>query len=130
MPVETVENIRGAFTPMVANAIATGTAASTQLTGAELKSKARYSATLGANNTIAATATVKVYGSDATMASAVTGNKFLIATLTLSGTGVTNNDTPVSMDAVHVLEHYWTYIWMDVTAISGAGAKVSGGRGG
>src|SRR3972149_5488679 len=109
------DGIQGASTTMLTDAIATGTGASTQLTGAGLKSKARYSATLGANNTIAATATVKIYGSSVPMASAGL-NKYEIGTLTLSSTGVTNNDTVVDLDVLHVDEHYYTYIWMDVTA--------------
>ena|SRR3990167_1433687 len=121
------DGIEGASTIMLTNATATGTATSTQLTGAGLKSKCRYSATLGANNTIAATATVKIYGSDVVMASAG-ANKYEIGTLTLSSTGVTNNDTVVDLDVLHVDEHYYTYIWMDVTAITGAGAKVQGRR--
>lgn len=123
------ESITGTATTMITNATATGTGASTQLTGAGLKSKARYSATIGGNNTIAVTATVKIYGSDVPMASAVAGNKYVIGTLTLSGTGSTDNNTPVHIDAIHVAEHYWPYIWMDVTAISGAGAKVNAWRG-
>src|SRR3990167_3439549 len=94
------DGIEGASTTMLTNAIATGTAGSTQLTGAGLKSKCRYSATLGANNTIAATATVKIYGSDVPMASAG-ANKFEIGTLTLSSTGVTDNDNVVDLDVVH-----------------------------
>src|SRR3990167_3300188 len=120
--------IEGASTTMLTDAIATGTGTSTQLTGAGLKSKCRYSATLGANDTIAATATVKIYGSDVVMASAAAADKFEIGTLTLSGTGDTDNDTVVDLDAVHPGEHYWTYIWMEVTAITGAGAKVQGRR--
>ncbi len=120
--------IEGTSTTMLTDATATGTSFSTQLTGAGLKSKARYSATLGANNTIAATATVKIYGSDVAMASAAAADKFEIGTLTLSGTGATDNNTVVDLDAVHIGEHYWTYIWMEVTAISGTGAKVQGRR--
>ena len=122
------DGIESASTTMLTDAITTGTAASTQLTGAGLKSKCRYSATLGANDTIAATATVKIYGSDVVMASATAFEKFEIGTLSLSGTGVTNNDTVADIDAVHVDEHYWTYIWMEVTALTGAGAKVQGRR--
>ena len=122
------DGIEGASTTMLTNAIATGTAGSTQLTGAGLKSKARYSATLGANDTIAATATVKIYGSDVAMASAIAAEKFEIGTLTLSGTGVTNNNIVADTDAIHVAEHYWTYIWMDVTVLTGTGAKVQGRR--
>src|SRR3990167_8126552 len=121
------DGIESASTTMLTDAITTGTAASTQLTGAGLKSKCRYSATLGANDTIAATATVKIYGSDVVMASAG-ANKYEIGTLTLSSTGVTNNDTVVDLDVLHVDEHYYTYIWMDVTAITGTGAKVQIGR--
>src|SRR3990167_9404070 len=121
------DGIEGASTIMLTNATATGTATSTQLTGAGLKSKCRYSATLGANNTIAATATVKIYGSDVAMASAG-ANKFEIGTLTLSGTGVTDNDNVVDLDVVHAGEHYYTYIWMDVTVLTGTGAKVQGRR--
>ena len=51
-----------------------------------------------------------------------------LATLALSGTGVTNNDTVVDTEAVAVGEHYYPYIWMEVTAISGTGAKVITGR--
>jgi hypothetical protein len=122
------DGIEGASTTMLLNATGTGTSFSTQLTGAGLKSKARYSATLGANDTVAATATVKIYGSDTPMATAVAGEKYVIGTLTLSGTGVTDNDVPVSIDAVHAGEHYWTYTWMEVTVITGTGAKVQGRR--
>src|SRR3989304_425895 len=121
------DGIEGASTTMLTNAIATGTAGSTQLTGAGLKSKARYSATLGANNTIAATATVKIYGSSVPMASAGL-NKFEIGTLSLSGTGVTDNTVVVDVDDVHSAEHYYEYIWMDVTVLTGVGAKVQGRR--
>lgn len=123
------DGIVGSATQMVTNATATGTAGSTQLTGAGLKSKARYSATIGGNNGVAVTATVTIYGSDATMAAAVAGNKYVIGTLTLSGTGSGTSATPVDIDAVHASEHYWNYIWMDVTAISGTGATVNGWRG-
>jgi hypothetical protein len=120
--------IEGLSTAMLTNATATGTATSAQLAGAGLKSKARYSVTLGANDSEAAAATVKIYGSDAPMATALVGEKFEIGTLTLSGIGVTNNDTAVDIDAVHVGEHYWAYIWMEVVAITGTGAKVQGRR--
>jgi hypothetical protein len=122
------DKIDGDSTTMLTNATGTGTSFSTQLLGYGLKAKARYSATLGANNTVAATATVKIYGSDVAMASAIAAEKFEIGTLTLSGTGVTNNDIVADTDAIHVGEHYWTYIWMEVTAITGTGAKVQGRR--
>jgi hypothetical protein len=124
------DGIQGASTTMLLNATGTGTSFSTQLTGAGLKSKCRYSATLGANNTIAATATVKIYGSDVPMASALAAEKAEIGTLTLSGTGVTNNDVVVDMDYVHVAEHYYPYIWMEIPTggITGTGAKVQGRR--
>lgn len=117
------DGMDGASTVMLTNATATGTAGSTQLS-APLKSKCTYLAKLGGNNTIAVSATVVVYGSTVPMASAAAANKHTLATLSLSGTGVTDNDTVVDEDSVAVGEHYYPYIWMEVTAISGAGAKV------
>lgn len=117
----------GTSTVMITNATATGTAASMQLTP-PLKSKCTYLTTIGGGNAVAVTATVKVYGSLVAMASAGAADKVELATLSLSGTGVTNNDTVVDTDAVAVGEHYYPYIWMEVTAISGTGAKVITGR--
>lgn len=118
----------GNETQMLTDATATGTTYSTQLAGAGLTAKCVYLATLGANNGVAATATVKVYGSRVAMASANAADKIELATLTLSGTGSTDNDTVVDTDSAAVAEHYYPYIWAEVTAISGAGAKVQGWR--
>lgn len=119
--------IAGSEVQMLTNATATGIGTSTQLSaaaGTATKAECVYLATLGADNAIAATATVKIYGSRIAMASAGAADKITLATLTLSGTGVTNNDTIVSTDAVAVGAHFYPYIWAEVTAITGAGAKV------
>ena len=121
------DGMDGTSAVMLANATATGIAASTQLT-APLKSKCTYIATIGGNNAIAVTATVLVYGSLVPMASAGAADKELLATLTLAGTGVTNNNTVVDTDSIFVGEHYYPYIWTEVSAISGVGAKVITGR--
>lgn len=119
----------GTSTVMVTNATVTGTAASTQLTP-PLKSKCTYIATLGGDNAQAVSATIQVYGSLVPMASAGAADKvsLLSSPLSLSGTGSGNNDTVIDTDAVSVGEHYYPYIWMEVTAISGTGAKVITGR--
>lgn len=123
--------IAGTEHQMLTNAIAIGTGTSTQLSaaaGTAVKAECVYMATLGANNTIAATATIKIYGSRVVMASAGTANKVELATLSLSGTGDTNNDTVVDTDAVAVGSHFYPYIWAEITAISGTGAKVQAWR--
>lgn len=120
-------SIAGSETQILTNATATGTTYSTQLSvtaGTNVKAEANYLATVGADNTIAATATVKIYGARVPMASAGTADKVELATLTLSGTGVTDNTVVVDTDSVAVGSHYHPYVWAEVTAISGTGAKV------
>lgn len=115
----------GTESQMLTDATGTGTSFSTQLSGSDrLPTECSYLATLGANNTISATATVRVYGARAPMAAASAADKIELATLTLSGTGDTDNDTVVDTDAIAVGSHYYPYIWAEVTAISGTGAKV------
>lgn len=117
----------GLETQLLTNATGTGTSFSTQISGAKT-AECTYLATLGANNTVAATATVVVYGSRVAMASALTAEKITLATLTLSGTGSGNNDTVVDTDAVAVGSHQYPYVWAEITAISGTGAKVQAWR--
>ena len=121
--------IAGISTGLLANATATGTGFSTELSGAGLKAEALYVATLGADDTAAATATVTIYGSLVAMASANAADRVEIGTISLSGVGSINNDTVVDTGAITVGAHYWPHIWAEVTAISsGTGAKIQASR--
>lgn len=120
--------ISGLGAQLLTSATGTGTAYSTQLNGPGLDTQSNYYATLGATAAAAATAIVTIYGSITPMATAVAAEKKTIVVLSLSGTGVTDNNTTVSTDSQDVGAHRYPYIWAEVTAISGTGAKVNAWR--